>query len=330
MLAPACWPLLCVPLRPVGIACTLSDDAHVQLRRERHPALMGVPLSPSLDEGAVLVRYMYDGGVLSQGRLCRLTPASTDVATSAEVLDTLRADGVDLARFYACVYETASSTGGWLPIDEGGDAMQLDLPDVAAETPSRRIDVKLCARQSGRTPAVLEGGGTALTAPPGDEEIAGDIPISGYCAIGVVNSKNQANVGTLWRSAYQLGAQFIFTVGTRYRHQPTDTVRAVQRMPLFELDSWSDFVEFAPRGAQWVAVEFGGTPLDEFEHPLDAVYLLGSEDAGLPKSVLRACHHTVSLRSERYASYNVAVAGSLVLYDRAVKEERRRREEDGS
>jgi tRNA G18 (ribose-2'-O)-methylase SpoU len=48
-----------------------------------------------------------------------------------------------------------------------------------------------------------------------------------------------------------------------------------------------------------VAVEMGGTPLDEFEHPLDAVYLLGSEDGGLPTSVLRACHERVSLRSER-------------------------------
>ena len=73
----------------------------------------------------------------------------------------------------------------------------------------------------------------------------------------------------------------------------------------------------------------GGTPLDEFEHPKDAVYLLGSEDAGLPKAVLRACHHTVSLRSENYASYNVAIAGSLVLYDRRQKEEARRKERRG-
>ena len=234
------------------------------------------------------------------------------------MLATLAADGVDLERFEACAYETACSTGGWLPLDETAHVPLSPPPeDGACVAPSRRIDVKLCARGAAREDARR----AAAEADP-----CGEIPISGYSAIGVVNTKNQANVGTLWRSAYQLGANFIFTIGTRYRHQPTDTVRAVQRMPLFELDSWSEFVEWAPRGARWVAVEMGGTPLEEFEHPLDAVYILGAEDAGLPKSILRACHDVVSLRSERYASYNVAVAGSLVLYDRLEKAEARRPE----
>ena len=49
------------------------------------------------------------------------------------------------------------------------------------------------------------------------------------------------------------------------------------------------------------------------------MYLLGAEDVGLPTAVLRACHETISLSAENYASYNVAVAGSLVMYDRATK-----------
>ena len=76
----------------------------------------------------------------------------------------------------------------------------------------------------------------------------------------------------------------------------------------------------APQGATWVAVEMGGTPLDEFVHPSNAVYLLGSEDWGLPASVLQACHSVVSLTSERFASYNVATAGSILMYDRVAKE----------
>lgn len=263
---------------------------------------------------------MYEGGVLSQGRLCKLTPDSSAAVSSREVLETLRSDGVDFDKFYACVYETLASTGGWLPVDASTE-LPLPVLDETEYVPARRIDVKLCVRNSAGTEALQ-----AVS----DAEPCGALPPRGYCAIGVVNTKNQANVGTLWRSAFQLGAQFIFTIGTRYKHQPTDTVKAVQRMPLFELDSWSDFVEFAPRGAKWVGVEMGGEPLDEFEHPLDAVYLLGSEDAGLPTSVARACHHVVSLSSERYASYNVAVAGSLVLYDRQAKERKRRKaaEED--
>ena len=52
------------------------------------------------------------------------------------------------------------------------------------------------------------------------------------------------------------------------------------------------------------------------------MYVLGAEDEGLPKSVRRACRHVVSLPSIRSASYNVAVAGALVLYDRFMKRSR--------
>ena len=238
----------------------------------KHPARGGTPISPraispSVSETGVLVRYMYDGGTLSQGRLCQLTPERQDAATGREVLRVLREDGVDFTRFYACVYETAASTGGWLPLlkrssanldapeDEQGES-DLLLPlaewDTNAGEVSRRVDVKLFARDS----AGIDANAAEQALTP-----CGDIPIQGYFGIGVVNSKNQANVGTLWRSSFQLGAKFIFTIGTRYRHSPTDTVRAVTRMPMFELDSWNDFVEFAPKGARWVAVEMGGTPV---------------------------------------------------------------------
>ena len=39
------------------------------------------------------------------------------------------------------------------------------------------------------------------------------LPPPGYHAIGIVGGKNLDNAGTLWRSAYQLGASFMFTVG---------------------------------------------------------------------------------------------------------------------
>jgi tRNA(Leu) C34 or U34 (ribose-2'-O)-methylase TrmL len=277
---------------------------------------MGTPVSPIVaTENQVLCRYMYDGGVLSQGRLCTLNPSAAHTASGEDVLRTLQAEGVDLDRFYACIYETEASTGAWLRVPDGEAASSLQLPLAphieSAGATARRVDVKLFRRE---VACVEEALADAAQTP------CGTIPPSGYHAVGVVNSKNMANVGTLWRSAYQLQAQFMFTVGARYKHQPTDTVSAVQRVPLFELDSWNDFVEFAPRGAVWVAVETGGTPLEEYDHPRDAIYLLGSEDAGLPRSVLRACHDVVSLRSEQYASYNVAVAGTIVMYDRMAKE----------
>ena len=51
--------------------------------------------------------------------------------------------------------------------------------------------------------------------------------------------------------------------------------------------------------------------------------MLGSEDTGLPTSVIKACHRTVSLPSVRTESYNVAVAGAVVMYDRLAKQQRR-------
>ena len=307
-----------VAIAPLALAKNPSP-AHLQTSVARR----GTPISPvgfSSDD-PVLLRYIYDGGELRHGRLCELIPSSPDAATGPEIMACLRAEGVDLDRFRPCVYETLLSTGGWLPIK---DEFSLPLAATASSTDgeppavSRRIDVKLFPAAS-----CLEANCAEQALTPN-----GDLPVSGYFGIGVLNSKNQANVGTLWRSAFQLGAQFMFTIGTRYRHAPTDTVRAVQRIPLFECDDWTDFAAFAPRGAKWVAIEMGGTPLEEYEHPLNAVYILGSEDSGLPKSVFRACHDVVSLRAENYASFNVAIAGSLIMYDRQTKERARRAEQE--
>ena len=91
-------------------------------------------------------------------------------------------------------------------------------------------------------------------------------------------------------------------------------------VPLDEFADWNEFASSTPPGSRLVAIEMGGTPLHDFEHPLGhTTYILGSEDNGLPESVLRACDHHVALPSLRAESFNVAVAGSLVMYDRMVK-----------
>jgi tRNA G18 (ribose-2'-O)-methylase SpoU len=140
---------------------------------------------------------------------------------------------------------------------------------------------------------------------------------------GVVGIKTEANLGTLWRSAWQLGAAYIFTVGARFEKQGSDTYQTWTRVPCFEHRDWAGFCSASPYSAPWVAVEMGGVPLEEFEHPDRAVYLLGSEDTGLPESVVRACALHVSLPSIRSPSYNVAVAGSILMYDRLAKSRRK-------
>lgn len=142
----------------------------------------------------------------------------------------------------------------------------------------------------------------------------------GFFEIGIYRGKTPANVGTLWRSAYQLGAHGIYTVGRRYPNQASDTVKAHRHIPLREFQDMDDFVSAIPFGCPIVAIEMGGKPLANFAHPERAVYLLGAEDHGIPAPALVRCHHVISLPSVRTQSYNVAVAGSLVMFDRLTKQ----------
>lgn len=138
----------------------------------------------------------------------------------------------------------------------------------------------------------------------------------GYFEIGVYQPVRAENIGTLWRSAFQMGAAGIFTVGRTYRKQTSDVFHASLNIPMRTYASIEDLLKARPYGALLVGVEMGGTPLSEFSHPDCALYLLGSEDIGLPQRILDLCNHVVAIESVNRASYNVAVAGSLVMYHR--------------
>jgi tRNA G18 (ribose-2'-O)-methylase SpoU len=141
----------------------------------------------------------------------------------------------------------------------------------------------------------------------------------GYFEIGIFHGKTPENVGTLWRSAYQMGAAGIFTIGRRYPKQASDTVQAYRHIPLRDYATFDDFLAAQPYDCPLIAVEMGGKPLSGFTHPERGIYLLGAEDHGLPPAVLLRCQRRVSLPSVRVNSYNVSVAGSLVMYDRMMK-----------
>lgn len=141
----------------------------------------------------------------------------------------------------------------------------------------------------------------------------------GFYGIGLIHSVKGLNIGTLWRSAYILGASFIFTIGNRYSRQPGDVTRTWTRIPLFHHDSFEDFYSHLPHDTRLIGVEMGDTSvaLDRFDHPSRAVYLLGNEQLGLSPGVMEKCHSLVKLPGA--FSLNVAVAGSLVMYDRVSK-----------
>jgi tRNA G18 (ribose-2'-O)-methylase SpoU len=138
----------------------------------------------------------------------------------------------------------------------------------------------------------------------------------GYFEIGIYQPRREENLGTLWRSAYQLGAAGIFTIGRQYRRQSSDTEHTERLIPLRHYLTFEEFLQARPLGAALVAVEMGGAPLAQFHHPLRAIYLLGAENNGLPARILEQCNQVVAIEAVQKASYNVAVAGSLVMYHR--------------
>jgi len=143
--------------------------------------------------------------------------------------------------------------------------------------------------------------------------------IKGYHAIGVFRGKTHHNIGTLWRSAYILGASYIFTVDGKYKKQSSDVLRTWSRIPLFTYKTFEDLLENIPFDCRLIGVEIDNRAemLHEFEHPKRAIYLLGAEDSGLPKFVKEKCHFLIKLPGN--SSLNVGVTGSIVLHDRVSK-----------
>ena len=140
----------------------------------------------------------------------------------------------------------------------------------------------------------------------------------GYFAIGVYNPKKEENIGTLWRSAYNFGAKFIFTIGKRYSKQASDTTRTFKHIPLFHFSDLEDFYNHIPKDCSVVCIEQCDTAinLENFKHPERVIYLLGSEDHGLPDEIL--CNYPVVFINTPHC-LNVSVAGSIVMYDRMIK-----------
>ena len=148
----------------------------------------------------------------------------------------------------------------------------------------------------------------------------GDVLSRGFFGIGVFHSKSVQNIGTLWRSAHCFGAAFIFTVGRRYEQQASDTMKTQRHIPLYHYKDIGEMKTNTPFGTRIVGVELTerSKPLSTFTHPETAIYLLGAEDHGLNPEAIAACHSLVQIEGASRC-LNVAVAGSIVIYDRISK-----------
>lgn len=141
----------------------------------------------------------------------------------------------------------------------------------------------------------------------------------GFYGIGIENTKTEMNIGTLWRSAKIFDASFIFTIGRRYKKQASDTLKAWRHIPFYQYDTFEQFYSSMPYDCRLIGIELDrrAKMINNFIHPERCIYLLGAEDNGLSSEALNKCHSIIQLPGEY--CLNVAVAGSIVLYDRLHK-----------
>ena len=141
----------------------------------------------------------------------------------------------------------------------------------------------------------------------------------GYCGIGIYMPKTKENIGTLIRSAKMFGADFVFMIGQRYVSQ-CSSVKLDEKIPIFYYKDFKTFCDCMPPIERYCVVELteNARPLAKYSHRRKGIYILGAEDSGIPKEILES-ERCEFVKIEGNSSLNVAVAGSIILYDRFIK-----------
>jgi TrmH family RNA methyltransferase len=118
------------------------------------------------------------------------------------------------------------------------------------------------------------------------------------------------NVGTLLRSAEAFDAGVMMSAGCADPFGPK-ALRAAMgstfRVPL---------LDFELRSAVALVAE-GGQPLEQVELERYSTFVIGAEREGLPDDVLASCDAKATIPVTGVESLNVAMAGTIVLYERS-------------
>src|SRR4051812_5217672 len=141
----------------------------------------------------------------------------------------------------------------------------------------------------------------------------------GYFALGAEGTSKSGNVGTILRSAHAFGASFVFAVNAALDMKEVrrvDTSGGTEHLPFFTYESVAELQ--LPEGCQLVGVELtdDAVELPSFRHPLRAAYVLGPERGSLSAAMAARCDHVVKIPTS--FCVNVAVAASIVMYDRMI------------
>lgn len=148
------------------------------------------------------------------------------------------------------------------------------------------------------------------------------VVMRGYFAIGVERLSKPMNAGNLFRTAHAFGASFVFTIDADYsvRRARSDTSAAPRSIPWYDYRSVDDFS--LPQGCRLIGIELLDEAVDlpSFYHPANAAYVLGAERSSLTPALLARCDRVVRIPT-RFC-VNVATAGAIVMYDRALAQGR--------
>ncbi len=145
-------------------------------------------------------------------------------------------------------------------------------------------------------------------------------------AIAGWNTSKEHNVGTLVRTAHAVAAEEVVLVGDReWNIEAAKTAQDFTDVTILEdEDAFLDHVR--TRGWSLVAVELDdrAVSLFETEYPQNPCFLLGAERDGLPQRLIDAAEIVVQIPQWGLVPcLNLAVAGSIVMYDYLAKLERK-------
>jgi tRNA G18 (ribose-2'-O)-methylase SpoU len=167
-----------------------------------------------------------------------------------------------------------------------------------------------------------------MKVPPFDlstEEIRRELdPLRNDFSIAVCRAKNPFNIGAIIRVAHSFLVKEIFLIGTEPYYE-----RAAMGMAKYEtIVEHADEGAFldAVRGRPLVGVERDHARTTIWEAPMPAglVFLFGSENEGLPPSLLAACSEVVAIPMYGINhSYPVAIAAGMVMCEWARRKDPR-------
>jgi len=149
--------------------------------------------------------------------------------------------------------------------------------------------------------------------------VSDNLQVESKVIIGLTNPKSPSNVGAVMRAAGCYQANKVLYTGKRYEHAAkfsTDTKNVADHIPLKGVDSFFDGLDEKVKVVCIELVE-GAVPLPEFNHPDNALYILGPEDGSLSQKVVDRADHVVYVPT--VGCMNLAATVNVVLYDRLAK-----------